>query len=186
MREGNLPPQITFRPLSVYDESTVFAVILFGLNPDGTLDIETNRQLSVPISDRVAQLQFTLGWWRWVSQAFGALPVVINLPDFKLRAYDAELNVVLWMEVIVGGAYHRQTLFFRTRYPPSTSGLVRTCCRTSSTARWSQQCDATPSISRGMAMSRSTPQCTVRRQSRYLWLIPPSFSRVRNWICWRR
>ena len=64
MRDGDLPPQDTSRSLSVYDESTVSAVNSFqhrhGLNPDGVLDIETNRQLSVPISDRVAQLQLTL------------------------------------------------------------------------------------------------------------------------------
>lgn len=60
MRDGDFPPRI----LSVYDESTVFAVNSFQhrhrLNRDGALDIETNRQLCVPISDRVAQLQLTL------------------------------------------------------------------------------------------------------------------------------
>jgi murein L,D-transpeptidase YcbB/YkuD len=38
--------------------------------------------------------------------------VVVNIPEFRLRVYDDNLNVVFSMKVIVGGAYHRQTPVF--------------------------------------------------------------------------
>nr|WP_246410479.1 L,D-transpeptidase family protein [Granulicella aggregans] len=119
VRDGDLTPGEMVGSSLIYDESTATAVKSFqhrhGLNPDGVLTAESYRQLSVSIEDRVAQLQLTLERWRWISQAFAEPPIVVNIPEFKLRAYDSNLRVVLAMEVIVGGAYHRQTPVFQNQ-----------------------------------------------------------------------
>lgn len=100
----------------VYDGSLVDAVKHFqrrhGLNDDGRLGIETVKQLNVPISDRVRQLQLALERWRWLPTEFSAPPIVVNIPDFHLRAMDENNRVMLDMRVVVGKSMRTQTPVF--------------------------------------------------------------------------
>jgi murein L,D-transpeptidase YcbB/YkuD len=73
------------------------------------VDSKTWRQLSVPLSERVNQLALTLERWRWVPHTFKEPPVVVNIPEFRVRAYDEQLHVVLSMPVIVGGSAGRRS-----------------------------------------------------------------------------
>jgi L,D-transpeptidase YcbB len=83
-----------------------------GLQPSGRLDQATITELNVPLSDRVSQLQLTLERWRWLPHEFSQPPIIVNIPEFRLRALDQDNKVVLVMNVVVGRAYRRQTPVF--------------------------------------------------------------------------
>jgi murein L,D-transpeptidase YcbB/YkuD len=83
-----------------------------GLEPDGRLDPGTIRELNVPLSQRVLQLQLTLERWRWLPHEFAQPPIIVNIPEFRLRALDENNKVVFAMNVVVGRAYRRQTPVF--------------------------------------------------------------------------
>ena len=101
-RTGDLQPGGTTTDDSLYDETLVRAMQSFqarhGLTPDGILTAETYRQLTTPIADRITQLSLTLERWRWIQQTFPQPPVVVNIPEFRLRAYDSGLHVTLAMK----------------------------------------------------------------------------------------
>ena len=83
-----------------------------GLDEDGRLGAATIKQLNVPLQDRVLQLQLTLERWRWLPAQFSAPPIIVNIPDFRLRALDDDNKVVLDMRVVVGKAMRTQTPVF--------------------------------------------------------------------------
>jgi murein L,D-transpeptidase YcbB/YkuD len=99
-----------------YDSALVEAVKRFqrrhGLKDDGRLGADTLKQLNIPLSDRVRQLQFALERWRWLPEEFSAPPIVVNIPDFRLRALDENSRVALDMRVVVGKSIRTQTPVF--------------------------------------------------------------------------
>ena len=100
----------------VYTSSTADGVKHFqgrhDLEVTGRLDGPTIRELNVPLSARVSQLQLTLERWRWLPHEFSQPPIVVNIPEFRLRAFDQNERIALAMNVIVGRAYRRQTPVF--------------------------------------------------------------------------
>ena len=113
---GDLSPAANVPPGNVYQEPLVEAVKNFqqrhGLTPDGRVGPQTLKQLNAPLRSRVEQLRLTLERWRWLPSEFPQPPVVVNIPEFRLRAYDNIGRVVLTMNVIVGKAYRQQTPVF--------------------------------------------------------------------------
>jgi murein L,D-transpeptidase YcbB/YkuD len=119
---GDLPPDAAVgagvADSGVYDGPLVNAVKHFqerqGLRTDGRLDAQTLKALNTPLSFRVRQLQLTLERWRWLPHEFTEPPVIVNIPEFHLRAYStiAEGDVALAMDVIVGKAYGHKTPIF--------------------------------------------------------------------------
>lgn len=113
---GDLPPSADVKPGNVYQEPLVAAVKHFqdrhGLTPDGRMGAQTLKQLNTPLSSRIEQLRLTLERWRWVPEGFAQPPVVVNIPEFRLRAYDTKGTIVLSMSVIVGKAYRHETPVF--------------------------------------------------------------------------
>ncbi len=83
-----------------------------GLTPDGRLGPHTLKQLNVPLSFRVEQLRLTLERWRWIPFQFPRPPIVVNIPEFRLRAYEQDGTIGLRMNVIVGKAYRHETPVF--------------------------------------------------------------------------
>ena len=116
-RMGDLPAGASV-PLdsNTYAEPLVDAVKRFqarhGLDPDGRLGKATFAQLNTPVSQRVRQLQLTLERWRWVPHRFSRPPIVVNIPEFELRALDDSYGTELEMKVVVGKAYGHQTPVF--------------------------------------------------------------------------
>jgi murein L,D-transpeptidase YcbB/YkuD len=100
----------------IYQGALVDAVKRFqarhGLDADGRLGKDTLKQLNVPLSRRVRQLQLTLERFRWVPDEFAHRPIVVNIPEFRLRAFNDRYQTELEMKVVVGRAYHRQTPVF--------------------------------------------------------------------------
>lgn len=103
----------------LYDDALAAAVRFFqvrhGLMPDGLLTAETYKQLGVPMQKRAEQLELTLERWRWIQRSFAQPPIVVNIPEFRLRAYGSDMRVALSMKVIVGGAYRRKTPVFENQ-----------------------------------------------------------------------
>ncbi len=114
---GDLPAAAAANLSSqTYSGPLVDAVKLFqdrhGLAADGKLGKETIRQLNVPVSFRVSQLDDALERWRWLPPAFPQPPVVVNVPEFVLRVFTADHTVALRMNVVVGKAVRHQTPVF--------------------------------------------------------------------------
>lgn len=114
---GDLPQDAT-ADANTYSGPLVDAVKRFqrrhGLQPDGRLDAQTLKSLNTPLSFRVRQMQLTLERWRWLPHDFEQPPIIVNIPEFHLRAYSTnqEGPVALEMNVIVGKAYGHKTPIF--------------------------------------------------------------------------
>jgi L,D-transpeptidase YcbB len=114
---GDLPADVTVPGDSnLYQGALVDAVKRFqsrhGLQPDGRLGEQTLANLNTPLTQRVAQLRLTLERWRWVPYRFTEPPIVVNIPEFRLRAFDGKGNAALAMNVIVGKAFRHKTPVF--------------------------------------------------------------------------
>jgi len=114
---GDLPPgtDAAGSP-QVYGGAVVEGVKRFqrehGLDADGRLGAGTVKELNVPLQQRVRQLQLALEQWRWLPDQFSAPPIIVNIPDFRVRALDAANNVDLDMRVVVGKALNTKTPVF--------------------------------------------------------------------------
>lgn len=111
---GDLPQTAKIAEGSqVYSGEVVEGVKRFqtrhGLEAAGKLGPQTITELNRPLSYRVEQLRLTLERWRWVPHIFSQPPIVVNIPEFVLRAYDAQGEPVLIMPVVVGRAMRTQT-----------------------------------------------------------------------------
>jgi murein L,D-transpeptidase YcbB/YkuD len=114
---GDLPPNAAVAPDStLYQGPIVDAVKHFqerhGLEADGRIGKDTLEQLNTPLSDRVRQLQLTLERWRWAPRGFDHPPILVNIPEFTLRAFGAGETIELTMKVVVGRAYRTRTPVF--------------------------------------------------------------------------
>ena len=101
---------------TVYDGALVDAVKKFqrrhGRDPNGRIGAQTLVDLNVPLSRRVEQMQLALERWRWLPEAYQREPIVANIPEFRLRAYDKDFNVGVTMKVVVGNSYGHDTPVF--------------------------------------------------------------------------
>jgi murein L,D-transpeptidase YcbB/YkuD len=111
---GDLSPSFVLpKGSTVYSGEIVEAVKTFqlrhGLEAGGKLGPQTIDALNRPMSNRVEQLRLALERWRWAPHEFSQPPVVVNIPEFVLRAYDAPGKMALRMAVVVGRAMRTQT-----------------------------------------------------------------------------
>jgi murein L,D-transpeptidase YcbB/YkuD len=100
----------------IYNAALVDAVKNFqrrhGRDPNGRIDAQTLADLNVPLSRRVQQMRWTLERWRWLPELYSKAPVVANIPEFRLRAYDQNFNIGVTMNVVVGKSYGHNTPVF--------------------------------------------------------------------------
>ncbi|HEX8252337.1 MAG TPA: L,D-transpeptidase family protein [Thermoanaerobaculia bacterium] len=97
-----------------YEGAVVDAVKRFqarhGLDADGIIGRTTFAQLNAPAASRVAQIELSLERWRWIAAQADGPSIIVNIPEFKLRASDG--NDELTMRVVVGkAAGHRTPVF---------------------------------------------------------------------------
>ncbi len=111
---GDLPAGV--EAPSAYSGPLVEAVKHFqmrhGLTPDGRIGKATLHQLNIPLTRRARQLQLTLERWRWVPHEFPRPPIVVNIPEFELRASNTAYTTDLQMKVVVGKSFGHQTPVF--------------------------------------------------------------------------
>ena len=114
---GDLPADANISADStVYQGPLVDAVKSFqrrhGRTPDGRIGAQTVADMNIPLAARVRQMQLTLERWRWLPNDYQNSPIVANIPEFRLRAYDEHFNIALAMDVVVGKAYNHDTPVF--------------------------------------------------------------------------
>lgn len=101
---------------TLYDGAIVDAVKHFqsrhGLAADGVLGKTTFAQLNVPASQRVQQLEWAIERWRWIPENPEASTIIVNIPEFTLRARNAQSGEELTMRVVVGKAAGHKTPVF--------------------------------------------------------------------------
>ena len=88
--------------------------IRHGLEPDGILGKGTQAALRVPLAWRVRQIELALERLRWLPDLGDRRLVALNIPMFRLWAWDSVPNTAptLAMNVIVGRALSTQTPVF--------------------------------------------------------------------------
>jgi len=91
-----------------YDRALAGAVADFqahhGIVVDSMLGDETLQSLNVPADYRLAQIAANLERFRWLPRNLGQRYIFVNVPAFRLQAYDSGQKV-LEMKVIVGQEY---------------------------------------------------------------------------------
>jgi murein L,D-transpeptidase YcbB/YkuD len=116
-------PQAPWTPgPAIYDGALVDAVRSFqqrhGLAVDGVVGAATRAALDVSPAARARQIALTMERLRWTPLMQGRRMVVVNIPEFVLRAYevvDSRIVVRHTMRVIVGEALDKQTPLFDER-----------------------------------------------------------------------
>jgi murein L,D-transpeptidase YcbB/YkuD len=104
------------------------------LEADGRVGRATLAALNVPANERMRQIASNLERHRWLPRALGQRYVYVNVPSFRLDAYDSGQRV-LSMKVVVGAEYdgHSTPVFadsmrwvvFRPYWIP-TPNIIRT------------------------------------------------------------
>lgn len=93
----------------VYDPALVRAVEHYqarnGLAADGVIGPSTLQALQVPMATRVGQIQLAMERMRWLPYTWPRRFIIVNIPEFRLRAYTADSGAPpLEMNVVVGEA----------------------------------------------------------------------------------
>jgi murein L,D-transpeptidase YcbB/YkuD len=96
------------RNAAIYDHSLAAVVATFQLRHTITVDSmlgpETMKSLNLPATFRLGQIAANLERFRWLPRSLGSRYVYVNVPAFRLEAYDGGKKV-LEMKVIVGQEY---------------------------------------------------------------------------------
>lgn len=92
-----------------YDAALVAAVRHYqtrhGLAADGVIGPATLQALQVPIAGRVEQIELAMERMRWLPYTWPPRFIVVNIPEFRLRAYTPGSGTLpLAMNVVVGEA----------------------------------------------------------------------------------
>jgi murein L,D-transpeptidase YcbB/YkuD len=93
----------------VYDEGLAAAVRRFqrrhGLEPDAIIGRATTRAMQVAPGTRVRQIQLAMERLRWLPDRFPDRFILVNIPEFRLRGFQAGSGTApLTMNVVVGEA----------------------------------------------------------------------------------
>src|SRR6202451_2821812 len=115
---GDIPAGAQLDPnATIYEGALVAGVKHYqdrhGETPTGNLDPRTINELNTPPAVRIPQIKLTLERCRWLSHSFPQPPVVVNLPEVRVRAMNPDGTVAFYKNVIIGKAYggHESPLF---------------------------------------------------------------------------
>ncbi len=110
---GDLPAGPVPADSDLYGGALVTAVKRFqtrhGLEPDGRIGPATLAQLNTPLRFRVRQLGLALERWRRIPYDASRPAIVLNLPEFRLRAYNPGHKLDLTMKIVIGKARKLKT-----------------------------------------------------------------------------
>ncbi len=114
---GDIPAGAQLNPnATIYQGALVEGVKHYqdrhGETPTGNLDARTINELNTPPAARIRQIKLTLERWRWIPHSFPQPPVVVNLPEFRVRAMNPDGTVAFYKNVVIGKAYgHKSPIF---------------------------------------------------------------------------
>jgi L,D-transpeptidase YcbB len=83
-----------------------------GLSPTGRLDRATVAAMNVPLAERIRQVRINLERWRWMPYDLGARHIIVNIPEFHLKAIEGGREV-LDIRAIVGRQGDETPVFSR-------------------------------------------------------------------------
>ena len=86
-----------------------------GLEADGNIGPMTMTALRRPFDSRERTIELSLERWRWLPREYGAPPILVNLPAFKLYAFKSNSDDekdLLTMDVVIGGSFDKKTPIF--------------------------------------------------------------------------
>jgi L,D-transpeptidase YcbB len=96
----------------VYDHALAGAVAQFqathAIDVDSILGPGTVDAMNKPVDYRVAQIAANLERYRWLPRSLGTRYIYVNIPAFRLQAFDSG-RTVLDMKVVVGQNYQDKT-----------------------------------------------------------------------------
>jgi murein L,D-transpeptidase YcbB/YkuD len=99
----------------LYDDEVTRAVARFqerhGIPVDSVAGPATIAALNVPVETRIRQIELNLERYRWLPSDFGKRYILVNIPDYRLYAYDGGKERFT-MRVIVGDEYGNATPVF--------------------------------------------------------------------------
>ncbi len=114
---GDLPANGV--PPARYEGRLVDAIKSFqerhGLTPDGVVGKGTLEQLNATPEFRVRQIELALERLRWTPLPQASRAIVVNIPEFRVRAYevrDGQVEMKVTMNIIVGNAAKTRTPIF--------------------------------------------------------------------------
>jgi murein L,D-transpeptidase YcbB/YkuD len=112
-RIGDLPAETGYADSDLYSGALVAAVKRFqtrhGLEGDGRIGRATLAQLNTPLRFRVRQLELALERWRRLSYDPSRPAIILNLPEFRLRAFGPGHESALDMKIVIGRAAKLRT-----------------------------------------------------------------------------
>jgi murein L,D-transpeptidase YcbB/YkuD len=114
---GDIPAGAQLNPnATIYEGALIVGVKHYqdrhGETPTGNLDTRTINELNTPPTVRIRQIKLTLERWRWLPHSFPQPPVVVNLPEYRVRAMNPDGTVAFYKNVIIGKAYgHKSPIF---------------------------------------------------------------------------
>lgn len=73
-----------------------------GLTVDGIVGPETLGAMNITAEERLATIRINLDRWRWVPDSRLGRRLHVNIPEFRLTAFDASDREALSMRVVVG------------------------------------------------------------------------------------
>lgn len=89
----------------VYDDSLRDEMKRFqanrGLHDDGIVGPLTVEALNISVEDLIEKIIWSMDRWRWLPEELGGRHILVNIPEFTLRAYE-EREEILRMRIIVG------------------------------------------------------------------------------------
>jgi murein L,D-transpeptidase YcbB/YkuD len=110
---GDLQTSAPSAQPTLYDVQTQEAVKRFqerhGIEADGVIGASTQNALTVPVSERLAQIAMTMERMRWMPKELGTRYVLVNIPSYTLTAVSG--NDRLNMNVIVGKPTSKTPMF---------------------------------------------------------------------------
>ncbi|MEO7998352.1 MAG: L,D-transpeptidase family protein [Gemmatimonadaceae bacterium] len=86
-----------------------------GLEADGNIGPMTIAALRRPFDSRERTIELSLERWRWLPRTYGAPPILVNLPAFRLYAFSSNSDDekdLLTMDVVIGGSFDKKTPIF--------------------------------------------------------------------------
>ena len=106
------PASPTAAAPAVYDRALAGAVAQFqaahAIDVDSILGTGTVESMNKPVDYRLAQIAANMERIRWMPRSLGTRYIYVNVPAFRLEAYDSSKKV-LEMKVVVGQNYQDKT-----------------------------------------------------------------------------
>jgi murein L,D-transpeptidase YcbB/YkuD len=85
----------------------------YGLSANGSINQSTINEMNIPVQERIRQLLINMERLRWVPAQPPAEYLLVNIPEFRLHAYENG-NLAWSSNVVVGSVAHNTVIFTGT------------------------------------------------------------------------